>query len=312
MQLSLFSISYAGLWGQAKLDLPAFIAQTAALGYSSVMLAGKRPHLSPLDYRGPLAPQAEANSNDADSANRLREVKSLLDRHRLKCGAIAAYVDLAPAAAAEVPFLEMQLAYVESLSAMAAALGAKYVRVFTAYETAGQSPHAAWKLVVQTLQEMCDRAAAYDVTIAIQNHHDLAVHTTAVLELLADIGRPNCKLGFDAWSPFLRGEDLYESARQAAPHTVMTTNADYIRLPRFRYEPAAVNYSRVSPDLVRAVKFGTGEIDYAAFFRGLTEGGFDGLATYEMCSPIRGGGELANLDAYAAAYVAWMRERKFG
>ncbi len=294
MQLSLFSISYAGLWGQAKLDLPRFIAKAAELGYSSVMLAGKRPHLSPLDMRD----------------EQLDAIKRELDRHRLTCGAIAAYVDLSPAAAAEVPYLEMQIAYVESLSVMAAALGAKYVRVFTAYESPGQSPHAAWKLVVQTLQEMCDRAAVHDVTIAVQNHHDLAVHTSALLELLADIGRPNCKLGFDAWSPFLRGEDLYEAARAAAPHTVMTTNADYIRLPRFRYEPAVVNYSRVSPDLVRAVKFGAGEIDYAAFFRGLTEGGFGGLATYEMCSPIRGGGELANLDAYAAAYVGWMRDHK--
>jgi sugar phosphate isomerase/epimerase len=150
----------------------------------------------------------------------------------------------------------------------------------------------------------------HGVTLAVQNHHDLAVHTAALLELLADIGRPNCKLGFDAWSPYLRGENLYAAARQAAPHTVMTTNADYIRLPRFRYEPALVNYSQQEPALVRAVQFGTGEIDYAAFFRGLSEGGFDGLASYEMCSPIRGGGELANLDAYAAAYVAWMRERQ--
>jgi sugar phosphate isomerase/epimerase len=89
----------------------------------------------------------------------------------------------------------------------------------------------------------------------------------------------------------------------------MTTSADYICLPRFRYEPAVVNYSRVLPDLVRAVKFGEGQIDYDAFFRGLVEGGFSGLANYEMCSPIRGGGEPANLDAYAARYVGWMRDR---
>ena len=49
MELSLFSVSYAGLWGQHRLDLPAFIAKAAELGYSSVMLMGKRPHLSPLD-----------------------------------------------------------------------------------------------------------------------------------------------------------------------------------------------------------------------------------------------------------------------
>lgn len=291
MQLSLFSVSYAGYWGQARLEAPQFIAKAAELGYAAVMLAGKRPHLSPLD---------------ADS-RRLDKIHAALGEHRVACAAIAGYVDLAPAAAAEVPYLEMQIAYVESLARIASVLGAKYVRVFTAYEHAGHSPQAIWTGVVRALQEMSDRAAAHGVTIAVQNHHDLAVHTDALLELLADIGRPNCKLGFDAWSPFLRGEDLYAAAKKAAPLTVMTTNADYIRLPRFRYEPAVVNYSRVDPDLVRAVKFGEGQIDYEAFFRGLADGGFSGLANYEMCSPIRGGGDLANLDACAAAYVGWMK-----
>src|SRR5207248_8728209 len=144
-------------------------------------------------------------------------------------------------------------------------------RVFTAYQPAGSNPHANWQRVVVTLREMCDRASAHGITVAIQNHHDLAVHTAALLELLQDIGRPNCKLGFDAWSPALRGEDLYEAARRAAPHAVLTTNADYVRLPRFRYQPAHVNYQPAGPDLVRAVPFGQGFIDYPAFFRGLRD-----------------------------------------
>jgi sugar phosphate isomerase/epimerase len=146
------------------------------------------------------------------------------------------------------------------------------------------------------------------VTVAVQNHHDVALHTTALLELLHDVDRPNCKLGFDAWSPALRGEDLYAAARRAAPHTAVTTNADYVRLPRYRYRPEMVNYEPAAPDLVRAVPFGTGCIDYPAFFRGLRDGGFDGPATYEMCSPVRGGGAIENLDEYARAYVRWMRE----
>ena len=295
MQLSLFSVSYAGYWGQARLELPEFLAKAAELGYSAVMLGGKRPHLSPLD----------------SDAERIAQIKTHLAKLRLSCGVLAAYTDLSPAAAAEVPALEMQIAYVESLARLAADLGARFVRVFSAYESPGHSPQAIWSGVVRTLQEMCDRAAAHGVTIAVQNHHDLAVHTDALLELLADVNRPNCKLGFDAWSPFLRGEDLYAAARKAAPHTAITTNADYIRLPRFRYEPAVVNYARVEPDLVRAVKFGEGLIDYASFFRGLAEGGFNGVASYEICSPIRGGGELANLDAAAARYVGWMREHGF-
>ena len=90
----------------------------------------------------------------------------------------------------------------------------------------------------------------------------------------------------------------------------MTTNADYIRVSRYRYRPELVNYERLTPDEVRAVPFGSGFIDYAAFFRGLIEGGYRGPATYEICSPIRGGGTLENLDACAATYLNWMRAHK--
>jgi sugar phosphate isomerase/epimerase len=292
MQLSLFSVSYAGLWGQHALDLPAFIAKAAELGYQAVMLMGKRPHLSVLD---------------ADE-QQLESLRAALAEHGIECAVIAGYTDLSGGGAAEVPLLEMQMAYVESLARLAARLGASVVRVFTAYEVEGQSPHATWDRVVGVLREMCDRAREYGVTVAVQNHHDIAVHTDALLELLGDVDRENCRLGFDAWSPALRGEDLYEAARRAAPHAAITTNADYVRLPRFRYRPEAVNYEPAPPDLVRAVRFGEGFIDYPAFFRGLQDGGFDGIANFEMCSPIRGGGSLANLDAYARHYVQWMRE----
>jgi len=295
MKLGLFSVSYAGFWGQHQLDLPHFIAKAAALGYDAVMLAGKRPHLSPLD---------------AD-ASCVASVRAALEQHSIACGVVAGYTDLSPIAAAEVPYLEMQIAYVESLVRLAAELHAPVVRVFTAYEVAGHSLLSIWNGVVNALREMCDRAAAHGITLAVQNHHDLGVHSDVLLEVLHDVDRPNCKLGFDAWSPALRGEDLYEAAKNMAPHVAITTNADYVRLPRFRYRPELINYERAHPDFVRAVKFGAGFIDYPAFFRGLKEGGFDGYCNYEMCSPIRGGGGIENLDAYAAQYVQWMRGNVF-
>lgn len=292
IRLSLFSISYAGFWGQHALNLSAIIAKAKELGYDGVMLAGKRPHLSPLD----------------STPDQITAIRQALEKHNVACHVVAAYTDLRPAAAAEVPYLEMQISYVESLAHAAAELGASVVRVFGAYEADEQSPHTIWSGAVKALQEMCDRAAAHDVTIAVQNHHDIGVHSDMMLELLSDIDRPNCKVGFDAWAPALCGENLYDAAKKMASHTAITTNADYVRLPRFQYQPAVVNYQRVQPDLVRAVKFGDGFIDFPAFFRGLLEGGFDGIANYEMCSPIRGGGALENLDTYSGHFVNWMRE----
>lgn len=289
----LFSISYAGFWGQDALSLEQFIPHAAELGYPSVMIAGKRPHLSPLDASPEL----------------LDSVSQALTAAKVRCEVIAAYTNLSQPSGvgSEVPQLEFQIAYVESLVRIAAKVGANVVRIFTAYEVEGQDPQAQWKRCVTAIREMCDRAAPHGVSIAIQNHHDLALHTEALLELLSDIDRPNCGLGFDAWSPALRGESLYEAARLAAPHTLITTNADYIKVPRHRYRPEVVNYERQSTDWVRAVPFGTGFIDYQAFFQGLRDGGFDGIAVYEMCSPLRGGGSLKNLDVCASAYLQWMQ-----
>lgn len=291
----LFSISYAGFWGQHTLALTDFISHAGALGYPSVMIAGKRPHLSPLDAEE-LAPK----------------VKAALTAANVRCDVLGAYTNLSQPSVigCEVPHVEFQIAYVESLARIAAQIGTKIIRIFTAYEIEGQDPQAQWKRCVTAIREMCDRVATHGVTIAIQNHHDIALHTEALLELLSDIDRPNCKLGFDAWSPALRGESLYEAAKMAAPHTIITTNADYIKVPRHRYRPELVNYERQDVDWVRAVSFGTGFIDYSAFFNGLKDGGFDGIATFEMCSPLRGGGSLANLDACATAYLNWMREHQ--
>src|SRR5690348_13171278 len=119
MKLGLFSVSYAGLWGQDRLELADFIAKAGALGYSCVMIAGKRPHLSPLDT----------------TPERVAAVGESLRRASVECAVIAAYTDFSGAGAAEVPFLEMQVSYVESLARLAADLGARCVRVFTAYES---------------------------------------------------------------------------------------------------------------------------------------------------------------------------------
>jgi sugar phosphate isomerase/epimerase len=243
---------------------------------------------------------------------RIAGLKSVLAETKVACAAIGAYTDFSGAGAAEVPYQEMQISYVEALARLAHALGAKVVRVFSAYEAPGVPFLSQWDRAVRSLRECCDRADKFGVTIAVQNHHDIGVHSDALLELLGDVDRPNCKAGFDAWSPALRGEDLHAAAKKLAPHTACTTNADYVKLPRFGYQPALVNYAPLLPDAVRAVPFGEGFIDYAAFFQGLRDGGFHGLASYEMCSPVRGGGSLDNLDRCAARYLSWMREHGLG
>jgi sugar phosphate isomerase/epimerase len=295
MKPVLFSVSYAGFWGQAALDLRAFVAHAAELGYPAVEIMAKRPHLSVLDYG-------------------LDDIHDLA-AHCRACGVdvacVAGYTNFSGGAeSSEVPFIEMQVAYTRTLAQFAQGLDCGLVRVFTSYERDDVPLAVNWSRTVKAIQECCAVAADSGVTIGIQNHHDVGVHSKALLELLRDVDRPNCKLMFDAWSPCLRGEPAYETAKAMAPHTIHSTFADYVRLPRFAYEPALINYHPAGPDLVRAVAMGDGDLDNAEFLRGLRDGGFDGTVAYEMCSPLRGGGKIGNLDFCARRFLEWLESNR--
>lgn len=287
---AIFSVSYAGLWGQGRLDLLQFLDRVPSLGYGAVMLMGKRPHLSIIDMTA------------------VEQIRHMLDKHGLVCPVIGAYTDFGGGHAQEVPWREMQVGYVRQLAEFGVGIGASVIRLFSSYESPASQPAVLWEQTVSGIRECCDAVADLGVTIAIQNHHDIGVEASALLELLTDIDRPNCRLGIDAWSIALLGGDLYDTARQLAPYTAITTNADYIRIPRHHYRPGLVSYEPGGPPLLRAVPFGDGFIDYQAFFKGLIDGGFDGVATYEMCSPLRGGGGLENLDHCARQYLRWVGE----
>ena len=280
----LFSVSYAGLWGQHTLDLEAFIARAAKLGYGAVELMAKRPHLSILDLTD-------------EKVARLRQCAK---KHGVKIATLAGYTDFTGGErAGEVPFVEMQVAYVRELARLAKRLDASFVRVFTGYCTSEDEGQRDWRRCVTAIRECAAVAAESGIGLGVQNHHDTAVGTAAYVEFLDDVGHPNCKAMFDPWSPALHGDDLYAVARQLAPRMVQTTLADYVRLPRWAYQPGLITYRRQA-DMLRAVPVGDGFLDLPAFFRGLRDGGFDGYVAYEMCSPLRGGGSEANLDRTAA------------
>ena len=289
---TLFSVSYAGYWGQQPLDISAFIAKAAALGYDAVMLAGKRPHLSPLD---------------ADRAT-ITRIRESLDQHGLEFVCMAGYTDFcAGTDHPDVPHREMQIGYVTELAKIAHDLGGSLVRIFTGFERPDISYDQQWDWCVQSLRECAQRAADWGVTVGVQNHHDIAAHYESMYDLLKEIDHPNCKAMFDAWSPALHGTDLVAAVNKMAPYIVHTTVADYVRRPRFHYQPRLVNYVQ-KPDVIRAVPMGEGFIDYRGFFNALKANGYDGYVAYEMCSVLEGGGSEDNLDRCAKQFVEYMRE----
>jgi sugar phosphate isomerase/epimerase len=288
--LLLHSVSYSGSWGQPILTLEAFIDRAADLGFDGVMLMAKRPHLSMLDY-------------NPDARRRLRD---RIEKRGLRKVCVAGYTNLtADLAHPDIPQHEFQVAHIVELARAAHDLGSPSIRIFTGYEDGAVSFQRQWDLVIAALREGADRAAELGVTIGVQNHHDIAVDSASLRDLIVEVNRPNCRAMFDAWAPALQGDDIAESARKIASLSVHTTVANYQKRPRYRYLPALVNYEPL-PARAQAVAMDQGFIDYPAFFRALQDGGFNGTVAYEMCSPLLGGATLENLDRPAAAFLEFM------
>lgn len=293
-KLGLHSVSYAGVWeGQAALTLEEFVDHAAGLGFAGVMLMAKRGHASLLDL---------------DDARR-KALRQRLEDRGLELAALAAYTDFtAGLDHPEIPLLEMQCLYIRECARLTQELGGNIVRIFTGYERPELTPAGRWTRCVRAVQECARLAADFGVTLAVQNHHDIAVHDEALAEFLAEVGAPNVKAGYDAWAPALQGqsgERLAAGVRRLGTRIVQTIVADYVVQPRFRYVSARTNYASDTPE-ARAVPVGDGIIDYGAFFAALREIGYAGFVTYEMCSPVRGGGSRENLDRCARRFREWM------
>lgn len=291
----LHSVSYSGVWrGHTLLTLDQFLVKAKSLGFTRVMLVAKRPHLAPGDY-------------DAAARKRLRErIKEL----GLEVTSLAGYTDYtAGIDKPGIPHAEIQAAYIGEVARLAQDLGVNMVRVFTGYERPSIPYDQQWAAVVNGLKLSAREAAKYGVTLAVQNHHDLALHHESMLWLLKEVNEPNVKAGFDAWSPALEGmsgTEMADAVHKMAPYLVHTIVADYKKLPRFRYDPTLVNYVKQETDLVRAVPMGEGFIDYRAFFNALRDIGYQGYVAYELCEVLEGGGSEENLDRTAKKFLEYV------
>lgn len=289
----LHSVSYAGLWGQPALTVEQFLAKAAELGYGGVMLAAKRPHVGILDY---------------NKAARTR-LRKKLEQHQLTDLCLAGYCNItADLEHADVPTIEIQTAYLVELIQLAQDLGGRTLRIFTGYENPAFDYTRQIRLITAALKEASKYAEDAGILLAVQNHHDLAVGYETLHDVLTHVNHPNCRAGFDAWAPALHGVDLTQAAVLMAPFTVHTTVADYVKRPRYRYEPAMVNY-REYTSFIQAVPMGEGFIDYGSFFDTLKAGGFTGTIAYEMCSPLLHGSDMATLDRYARQFLEYMAAR---
>ena len=294
----LHSVSYMGIWrGQATLTVDEFLVKAKQLGFDGVMLAAKRPHVSLIDYK------------DAERQKLKVRIKELgLD---LVC--LAGYCDFtAGVDKAGIPNTEIQAIYIGELARLANDLGTSMVRVYTGYERPDIPYDKQYALVVEGLKMAGKIASEYGITLAIQNHHDIALHHESMKWLLDEINMPNVKAAFDCWSPTLEGlssEEIKQAVRIMKPYIVHTTTADYKELPRFRYDLNQTNYTELESQM-RAVPIGQGFLDYKSFINTLKEIGYQGYITYEMCEVLEGGGSVENLDKAAKIFLEYVKQFK--
>jgi sugar phosphate isomerase/epimerase len=292
----LHSVSYAGFWrGQTRLTVDEFLVKAKELGYEGVMLVAKRPHVSPHDY---------------DKAARAR-LKAKIDSLGLTLVGLAGYTDFtAGIDKPGIPNAEIQASWVGEIAELAKDLGTDMVRIFTGYERPGIPYDRQYAEVVEGLKMAGKLAARHGVTLAVQNHHDIALHHDVMYWLLREVNLPNVMAGWDAWSPVLEGlspEEQRQSVLKMKPFIVNTIVADYVTHPRFTYVNDLTNYREEQP-VMRAVPVGQGIIDYKNWMNALREIGYQGWVVYEMCEVLDGGGSEENLDRTAKIFLDYMNQ----
>jgi len=271
----LHSVSYAGFWrGQARLSIDDFLDKAKELGFDGVMIMAKRPHV-------------------------------------LELVCLAGYTDFtAGVDKAGIPNVEIQAAYVGELAKLARDLGTDMVRIFTGYERPGVPFDKQYALVVEGLKLAGQKAAEHGVTLAVQNHHDIASHHDTMYWLLNEVNLPNVKAAFDAWTPTLEGlspEEIRAAVLKMKPFIVHTTAAQYVRLPRYHYEHTMTNFIQ-DETIIRAMPMDNGFIDYKTFINALKEIGYQGYIAYEMCEVLDGGGDIENLDKTAKNFLDYVKD----
>jgi len=292
----LHSIGYAGLWrGQAFLNVDQFLLKAKELGYDSIILIAKRPHISPLDYNKEARQSLKKRIEDLD----------------LKLAGLAGYSDFtAGLDKPGIPHSEIQAAYIGQVAELARDLGTDMLRIFTGYERPGVPYDKQYATVLEGIEMAAKEAQKYGVTLLVQNHHDIAIHHDAMYWLLKEINMPNVKAGWDAWSPTLEGlsdDEIRSSVLKMKDFIAFTIVADYVALPRYKYHNHLTNYVPDTP-VMRATGVGDGTINYENFIGALKEIGYQGYIAYEMCEVLEGGGSIENLDAKAKQFLNFIKK----
>jgi len=282
MKISLYSITYSGIWYRGPaLTFAEFVKRARSFGYAGIELDGKRPMGSPLDL---------------DKATRAK-MRGILAEEGMEISCLAANNDFS----SPIPeHRECQLLMVREQARLAADLGAKVVRLFAAwpgvvmrdglatYELVRSDfytferpyPFATrlerWVFVRDCLKEAARFGEEFGVVMALQNHSPLIRNWKDCRDLVREVDSPWLQFCLDLpnmhdYTNPAAVQEAVMSVGSAQAHTHF--GGEFYRDAAGRVQPKAMGYSSTPPD-------------YGYFIQLLRQAGYEGYISFELCHPV--------------------------
>jgi len=223
------------------------------------------------------------------------EIASTLADSGLEASMISPYFDFTGPTAVR----EKSVADADVFIDYAAAINAPLIRVFTGVVGSLEADRGQFDACAASLREVCDKAAASGVGMALETHPKTLVDTVpGSLTLLEAVDRPNLKLNLDIYhlwevhfDPVAVLEWLFEHIGHVhAKNAKIQPNSHYPLL----------HDQQASQDIIGVTPMAEGNMPYTGFLKSLKRKGFNGYVSVEWFGP--------DVEKTAAGELAYLRD----
>ena len=288
MKVALYSVTYSGGWYDGSpLSIAEILDRASQVGFDGVEIGCKRPHFSPLDI------------SESDAVRTAQAAHDL----GLEIPALAAYNDFSSPVEER---RETEMVMLRQIVGLAASMSVGIVRVFAAwpgvastsaglsydiprYLMANQLGSAdrleTWLRVRDALAEAAEYAGRAGVRLALQNHAPVIRGFEDAIDMIREIGSPNLGISLDC--PILS-----DQSDDAVRRAVCATGLLII------HSHFGGEFDSIDDGVPRQRRFDNQRAlpNDRAFVGALSEIGYSGFLSYELCHPVLKGHQLTGIE----------------